>query len=115
MKNIIKLLGTSALFSFSSAAVASAQQVADEGSAQASPVEQEGLQDIVVTAQRRSENLQRAAISVSTAGAEDLKRAAVTEVSGLTALAPALQASRQGSFTVFCSRGGGGPSLNAYS
>lgn len=115
MKNIIKLLGTSALFSFSSVAVASAQQVADDGSAQASPVEQEGLQDIVVTAQRRSENLQRAAISVSTAGAEDLKRAAVTEVSGLTALAPALQASRQGSFTIFYIRGVGGPSLNAYS
>ena len=108
----------------SSSSIAMAQAVPQSPAPSKPPVaepaptatpQDQGLQDIVVTAQRRSENLQKAAISVTAAGTDDLKRAAVTEVSGLTTLAPALQASRQGAFTIFYIRGVGGPSVNAYS
>lgn len=55
--------------------------------------EPESLTEIVVTAQRRSENLQRAAIAVTAVGAESLRSANVTTPSQLTTLAPSLQAS----------------------
>jgi iron complex outermembrane receptor protein len=124
MKTINILLGTTAFFSLSTAALAAdaqtvkgsePQSTTDAAPAPQADAAQDGLQDIVVTAQRRTENLQRAAISITTANTDDLKRASVTEVAGLTALAPALQASKQGAFTIFYIRGVGGPSLNAYS
>lgn len=50
-----------------------------------------GLSEIVVTAQKRDESLQRAAIAVTAVTAESLQRAGVTDASQLTNLAPALQ------------------------
>ena len=50
-----------------------------------------GLADIIVTAQRRSENLQRAAIAVTAVTSAALTRAGVTDTTQLTRLVPALQ------------------------
>jgi iron complex outermembrane recepter protein len=50
-----------------------------------------GLEEIVVTAQRREENLQRAAIAVTAATGEELARAGVSDTTQLTRIAPSLQ------------------------
>lgn len=53
--------------------------------------EDQGLAEIIVTAQKREENLQRAAVAVTAVDSETLARAAVTDASQLTNLAPALR------------------------
>ena len=74
-----------------------AQPVFAQTAATGSPVpeaaasqQNEGVADIVVTAQRREENLQRTALAVSAVSAAELAKANVTEVTGLTRLVPAL-------------------------
>ena len=77
---------------------------------------QGGLQDIVVTAQRRSENLQRAAIAVSAVSGESLRNAGVSRPADLTAVVPALQvAGNGGPYNLFYLRGVGNFSGNALS
>lgn len=49
------------------------------------------LGEIVVTAQKREESLQRAALAVTALAGADIQRAGVTDASQLTTLAPALQ------------------------
>ncbi len=49
-----------------------------------------GLEDIIVTAQRRSESLQRAALPISAVGSDALVAASLTEPSNLTKLVPSL-------------------------
>lgn len=73
-----------------------------------------GLEEIVVTAQRRSENLQRAAISITSVGADQLARRSITTAADLTVAVPALQASNQAGFTAFFIRGIGSFAFNAY-
>ena len=73
-----------------------------------------GLEDIVVTAQRRSENAQHAAISVTTVSADQLAKASITTAADLTVAVPALQASNQSAFTAFFIRGIGSFAYNAY-
>ncbi|WP_277983255.1 TonB-dependent receptor [Sphingomonas faeni] len=75
----------------------------------------EGLQDIVVTAQRRSENLQRAAIAVSVVSSDALARLNVTQSSQLTTLVPALQVASSGSSNLFYLRGVGTFAVNSFS
>lgn len=59
-------------------------------SASATPQDNQGVADIVVTAQRREENLQRTALAVSAVSGADLAKANVTDVTGLTRLIPSL-------------------------
>ncbi|WP_428152173.1 TonB-dependent receptor [Brevundimonas sp.] len=73
-----------------------------------------GLDDIVVTAQRRSENLQRAAVAVSAVSGEDLVNAGVTESTALTRLVPSLVVQPAGGNTTFYLRGVGTLSGNAF-
>ncbi len=73
-----------------------------------------GLTDIIVTAQRRSENLQRAAISVTAVSGDQLAKASITTAADLTLAAPALQASNQSGFTAFFIRGIGSFAYNTY-
>ena len=57
--------------------------------AQASTVDSDsGISEIVVTAQRREENLQNVPISVSAFGAEEIAKKGLTDVSRLEGLAP---------------------------
>jgi iron complex outermembrane receptor protein len=75
-----------------------------------------GLADIVVTAQRRSENLQHAAIAVSAVSGDALISAGISRPTELTALVPALQvAPSAGPYTLFYLRGVGNFNGNALS
>lgn len=62
----------------------------DEVSAPASQPQQYGLEEIIVTAQRRAENLQRTPVAVSVVGGEDLLRANVTQAGNLQELVPSV-------------------------
>lgn len=73
------------------------------------------LENVVVTAQRRQEDVQSAAVSIDVSTPEELANASVTTASGLTALVPGLQASDMGGYTVFYLRGIGAFALNAFS
>lgn len=67
-------------------AMAQTAPAAEEGA-------QEGIEDIVVTAQRREENLQNAGIAVSAVDADSLTRLGVSDANDLTSVVPALQVS----------------------
>jgi iron complex outermembrane recepter protein len=76
----------------------------------------QGLTEIVVTAQRREENSQRAAIAISTVSGDTIANANVTRPGGLTDLVPALQATDDtGPYSIFYVRGVGNYSANALS
>lgn len=84
----------------------------------ADPVPQDeqatGLDDIIVTAQRRSESLQRAAVPVSAVSGEDLVNAGVSETTALTRLVPSLVVQPAGGNTTFYLRGVGTLAGNAF-
>ncbi len=58
-----------------------------------------GLEDIIVTAQKRSENLQETPLAVSALTAETIERRGITDVSSLTATAPNLTVTTTGAST----------------
>lgn len=75
-----------------------------------------GLGDIVVTAQRREESLQRAAVAVDVLSAADMTGAGVTKAADLQNLVPSLQISNNGgSNASLFLRGVGTYSNNSYS
>lgn len=57
---------------------------------QSPAAESGGIEEIIVTAQRREESLQRTALAVAAVSAEDLSKAGVADVTGLTKLVPSL-------------------------
>ena len=63
---------------------------------QASAASGTGLADIVVTAQRREESLQKVPVAVTAIGAEQLDQMRITNVRNLAGLAPSLQINTQG-------------------
>lgn len=65
--------------------------------AQDAPTEEVGIADIVVTAQRREENLQDVPISVSAFNAEQLRAQGTTDLSRLEGLVPGFTFGRAGS------------------
>jgi len=79
------LLSTSALASISFAAV---PVMAQETSGAQNDT---GISDIVVTAQRRSENVQKAAISIAVISGDTLRDRGVGQPDDLTKIAPGLQ------------------------
>lgn len=90
MKSV--LLATTIVSGVVFAAPAMAQQ-ADQPNA---TTDGQGIQDIVVTAQRRDENLQKAALAVSVIGGDALADAGVNTAQDLTKLVPALKLSGVG-------------------
>lgn len=73
-----------------------------------------GIQDIVVTAQRREESLQKAAVAVSVVGGDALRDAGVSRPTELTAVIPSLQvATSAGPYNLFYLRGVGNFNGNA--
>ncbi len=83
------------------ASVASAQATAPQA-ATASADDGAGLQEIVVTAQRRSENLQRVPITVTTISPQALATSGVTVMTSLSTSVPGLVTQElAGSFTPF--------------
>jgi iron complex outermembrane receptor protein len=81
---------------------------------EADSAESVGLTDIVVTAQRREENLQRAAIAVSAVTGSTIEEQSVTQATDLTRLVPALQVAPASSFTQIYLRGVGTFGANAW-
>lgn len=74
-----------------------------------------GLSDIVVTAQRREENLQRAALPISAVSGDDLVNTGVSDVTNISKLVPALIVQQSiGSSTNFYLRGVGSFAANAF-
>ena len=71
--------------------VSSQAQTGPQNSDGASAPEQGGIADIVVTAQRREENLQRAAVPVSAVTGEALASAGISDTANLSRLVPSLQ------------------------
>jgi iron complex outermembrane recepter protein len=75
-----------------------------------------GLQEIVVTAQRRAESSQHADIAISTLTGDAITGANVTRPGGLTALVPSLQVSDDtGPYSIFYVRGVGNFAANGLS
>ena len=86
MKTFLRV--TSALIAVSAySQLAYAQDAAPNSETE---VEQSGLAEIVVTAQRKSENLQKAAVAVDVLTADDLANAGVITAATLNAAAPSL-------------------------
>jgi iron complex outermembrane receptor protein len=73
-----------------------------------------GIQDIIITAQRREENLQKAAIAVTAVTGQSLVKAGVTEPTELTRLIPSVQVAPASSFTQIYMRGIGTFGANAF-
>ena len=78
----------SALATLALSSVASAQEAANSGLTPTQPTE--GLADIVVTAQRREESLQRVPVAVTAFNAQALEDRRVTTIENLSGLAPSL-------------------------
>jgi iron complex outermembrane recepter protein len=96
--------------------LATAQQAPAGTPAAASPADNEGLEEVVVTAERRTETAQRAPIAISTLSAADITNANITRPGGLTDLAPALQVSDDtGPYSIFYVRGVGNFAANGLS
>ena len=66
-----------------------------------------GVQEIVVTAQRRSENVQRSSLAIQVVGGESLARQGVSQVKNLSALVPGLSIANGGNQTQTFIRGVG--------
>ncbi len=110
----LHLLGSSACVAllFSGAGLAqSAVAPADAAAAEATP---QGIADIVVTAQRRAETLQRAAIAATAVSGGSLINAGVTDPANLTKLVPALSVQPAGVSTSFFIRGVGATAINSF-
>ena len=85
----------------------SPQSTADSSGQEAQKQEAGGIADIVVTAQRREESLQRAGVAVSAVSGEDLTSAGITDSVNIGKLVPALIAQPSAGSTSFYLRGVG--------
>ena len=73
--------------------------VSGQAYAQAAAEPSTGLEEIIVTAQKRRENLQETPLAVSALTAETIERRGITDVSSLTAAAPNLTVTTTGAST----------------
>ena len=94
------------------AAPAFAQEQDAAATAAETPVE--GLEEIVVTAQRREESLQRAAVALTAVTGDDLVNTGITETANLGRLVPSLVVQPTGGTTSFFLRGVGTNSQNSF-
>ena len=111
------LLAFLAGFGLLAASATFAQSTTGSGVAPASSASSDsGLQEIVVTAQRREESVQRAAIPISVVSGAQIAQAGVTQVEDLSKLVPSLEAvPAAGPYSLFYIRGVGNFNGNALS
>jgi iron complex outermembrane receptor protein len=116
IRPVASLLALAAVLALPVSAHAAQEQAAQQPAApdQAQQPAPAGLAEIVVTAQRRTENLQRAAIPVSAVAGDVLTKQSVTRADDLTRLVPALQVAPAASFTQIYLRGIGTFGANAF-
>ena len=79
----------------------------EEARPNAAPEDSIGLSDIIVTAQRREESAQKAAVAINVIGGSDVTDAGVTQVADLGKLVPALTVQQIGGSTSTFIRGVG--------
>jgi iron complex outermembrane receptor protein len=97
--------------------IAAAQVLAAEAEGPAEPgaAAETGLEEVVVTAQRREENLQRAAVAVTAISGNAIQNRGVTRLSDLTQLVPALKIeSGAGPYTGVSLRGVATAAVNSF-
>ena len=111
------LLAFSAGFGLLAASATFAQTAVGSGAAPAGSASSDvQLEEIIVTAQRREESAQRAAVPISVVSGEQLALAGVTQVEDLSKLVPALQVvPAAGPYSLFYLRGVGNFNGNALS
>lgn len=80
---------------------------AQEAAPDAAPPEVHGLEEIVVTAQRRAENLQEVPIAIAAVTADALSRAGVNDTNSLSQVVPSVNFQRSGASGLFFVRGVG--------
>jgi iron complex outermembrane receptor protein len=66
---------------------------------------EEHLEEVIVTAQKRSENLQEIPLAITALSGDDLQRSGIFDAQGLNDVTPALMVGDYGSTTVFTIRG----------
>jgi iron complex outermembrane receptor protein len=87
-----------------------------QDAADSTAVDDRGIADIVVTAERISQTAQKAALPISVVSSDDLLRQNITRPEDLSRAVPALSGSNGGGpYSVFFVRGVGNSTLNAYS
>lgn len=109
------LLVSAAVVAFANVAAAQEAVPAASGQAAADATDDGGISDIVVTASRRVENAQRAALSIQALSSEDLARANVTKPEDLNAIAPGLSIGTGGNSPQVYIRGVGNFGTNSLS
>lgn len=109
------LLVSAAVVAFANAAAAQEAAPSASGQAEADASSEGGISDIVVTASRRVENVQRAALSIQALSSEDLTRANVTKPEDLNAIAPGLSVGTGGNSPQVYIRGVGNFGTNSLS
>ncbi len=113
---IILLTTTAVCLAMPSLALAQAPQAATAGSSEdGATATTEGLGDIIVTAQRREESLQRAAVAVDVVSGADLIAAGITQLDRLTEQVPALTVQPSSTGNLIFIRGVGNFTLTANS
>jgi iron complex outermembrane recepter protein len=97
---------------------------ADSGDAQGSPAQQaakpelaagEGLQEIIVTAARREQTVQKSSLAIDVASGDAVRNAGVVQVTDLSKLVLGVQVGMNGASSQIFIRGVGDPSANALS
>ncbi|MBD3762559.1 MAG: TonB-dependent receptor [Rhizorhabdus sp.] len=107
------LAGSTALIGLLQPSASAAQGDAPAQAASA-PETGEGLQEIIVTAQRREENLQKAALAVSAIAGNALTQQSVTQATDLSRLIPSIQIQPAHSYTQIYLRGVGTFGANSF-
>lgn len=101
-------VGKASVFAVSACIVSLGVQAATENAV--------SLEEVVVTAQKREENLQRAAVAVTAVTGASLERQGVVDATALTRVVPSLQVSTSsGPINTFYLRGVGNNVLNTFS
>ncbi len=96
-----RLFGTAAILAFASVAAPAIAQETTAQAAPAAPVEaDDSVGDIVVTAQRRSENVLKVPLSVTVVGGDQLVQRGANDLTAVTRLAPSLQVAQDNTFSV---------------
>lgn len=86
----------------------------EAATAQADEMADSGVADIIVTAQRRQENLQRSSLAINVVSADEMARAGVADARELNRVVPSVQIGQSGSFTQVFVRGVGSSSANQF-
>ena len=118
MNSKLILLGSISLLACLSSAASAQSNPPSMRSTTADPSVQapaeEGIGEITVTAQRRTESLQKSSVSIEVLGGADLVRRGVSEARDLTTSTPSITISQNGAYTQTSVRGAGDTATNIF-